>query len=154
MGVNASNCEPISAYGLALDELVGRLTVLGRDPEVDGPVWVDAAVTAMLETPLVWPMDDGLYDMLLAFAGFSLDDGECVLSAAGLTAWLLGTRLVRLKCSHSAEDRTPLCFAVERARQGPDFDHGAQAAASPAMVHCREIRRRRAAELRRVAGRR
>jgi len=108
---------PRSNYGRALDDVVERL---GRSAEVA----IDPSARAFLvfmeiaTTPLMWPLDDVLYEFLLATAGFDLTDANDLHGALWATALLVAgdpsyNFSDGLRCGHD-HDRASLFCALLR----------------------------------------
>lgn len=98
--------------GRALEQLTQLVSGLAVDDDLQGEEWLRGMVFAFVATPHVWPLDDQLYEMLLAWGGFDLSDGPSLLEAGEFTAFLLGTGAFTLVCSHTDETASPLCALI------------------------------------------
>jgi hypothetical protein len=114
--------------GRALYLLVERISGLCDGLEITD-AWLWQVMNTFMGHPLVWPMDDHLYEMLLAWAGFDLTDADHVQLAAQLTAFMVATGHVDLRCSHG-DAPSPLC--VRARAYWPAVQHmGQRFAVSP-----------------------
>jgi hypothetical protein len=100
---------PRSTYGRALNDLVtnlGRYSALDIEPTQRAfAVFVEIATT-----PLMWPLDDVLYELLLSTAGFDLTTAEHLHAALWATALLVAgdPSYEGLYCGHG-ETPSSLC---------------------------------------------
>lgn len=81
----------------ALLDLVETLSKFGRDDSLVGSAWLEAMVAEFLSTPGLQDLDPFMYDALLTWAGFDLNDAESLSAAARLTALLLGAEAITLR---------------------------------------------------------
>lgn len=95
--------------GVVLDQLVHTLTQIATDDSIQGWAWQQAMTEAFLGAIGVYPLDDDFFGMLLSWSGFNLGDADHLHLAVAFTAFLTGTGVVELRCSHAAGDASPLC---------------------------------------------
>ena len=111
-----------SPFGGALLELVLELTDIQADPELDPDARAIRVFGTYVATPFVWPMDDVLYEITLAWAGINLSDPEDLERAALITACLAGTGEASLSCSH--EEPSALCERLRQPDMAESLEHG------------------------------
>lgn len=105
--------------GVSLDIVITRLGQLADDDDLQGGPWLKAIVDTFLITPAIWPLDDQLFEMLLAWAGVDLATAEGTAAAVAVSRYLEGTGICPLTCSHPVDDLSPRC-ALVRSGEAPD----------------------------------
>lgn len=93
-GVSQRRVTPETA---ALLDLVETLSKFGRDDSLVGSDWLEAMVAEFLSAPGLQDLDPFMYDALLTWAGFDLNDAESLSCAARLTALLLGAEAITIR---------------------------------------------------------
>jgi hypothetical protein len=124
----------------ALQLLADTLAGLAADDELDGDERCRAIIGTFVATPLVWPLDDFTFEVMLSWAGLDLDSPAGLEMAADIAAFLDGTGEASVRCGHGVGERSALCDLRKIPRVGPAAA-GAAAMASGELAVPLAIRR-------------